>query len=220
MEINLLPWREEVIEYNKNFFTRVMLIALAASGIFLIFTYYLLFGQLSYTESYIQALAQAKVNLVDNVKTYFGFKTTQQEISSRSRALQSLQYSRFETIRLLNELVKITPKGVYLTQLIRKDNQVELSGTTNSNLLITKLMKSIDSSPELKTVSLQKVEKTEGKNLVRTQFDLTLAISMPPFAAKPGVIESNTNAVKNPITVIQQQQDARDKKIENVGKSP
>src|SRR3990167_4976198 len=179
MDINLLPWREEIVEYNKKIFSRLMLGAIISGGIFLVFLYYLFFSTINYTKSYTQALEEAKVNLVGNVTTYFNQKKAQKEVGERFLVLQQLQLSRFDTVRLLNDIVKITPKGVYYSALTRDGNQVTLSGSATSNLLISELMRQLQLSPNLGVTSLQKVEKKEGENLVVTHFDLKAALTLP-----------------------------------------
>lgn len=181
MEINLLPWREEIIEYNKKILFRLLLAAIILGGCFLIFAYHLFFAQVSYTKSYTQALEEAKVNLVGNVSAYFTQKKIQKEVSARYLVLQQLQLSRFDTVRFLNEIVKITPKGIYFSTLARNDNQIKISGAANSNLLITEFMQKIQQSLNLKTTSLEKVEKKEGANLIVTHFDLQAALTLPPL---------------------------------------
>lgn len=180
MKINLLPWREAVIDYNKKFFMRAMLIAVFASVVFLAGTKFIFFGNTAHTESYLQQLEETKTSLIEKAKDFLGYKKTNEEISNRLLTLKSLQYSRFETIRLLNEIVKITPKGVYLNKLVRKNNEVSITGTAHSNLLISDFIAAIDKSHELKNISLQKVEKKDEKDLSTTEFDMTLALTMSP----------------------------------------
>src|SRR3990167_6616403 len=101
-----------------------------------------------------------------------------EEIIARVVVLRNLQVSRFETVRLLSELTKVIPAGIYLKKLSRKNNEVNVAGTANSNLLISQLIKTINHSPELEVTSLQKVEKTETNDSTITQFDLHFMLTM------------------------------------------
>jgi type IV pilus assembly protein PilN len=213
MNINLLPWREEIITYNRKIFIRMVWVALIASGIFLIAIYHLLFGQVIYTKSYMQALEEAKTSLVNNVSAYLNYKKTQKEISARYVVLQRLQFSRFETIGLLNELAKVTPKGVYLDKLIRKDSQVDIFGSANSNLLIAQMMQAIEVSKTIKVVSLQKVEKSEGDNQVITQFELKLMLIMPTSLSDTSAKNAEKNSLTNPIDVINKHKEEQNQLI-------
>jgi type IV pilus assembly protein PilN len=215
MDINLLPWREEIIEYNKKIFTRLILAALVLAGVVLILVYNLFFGRVTYETSYAQALEKAKLNLVGNVTAYFSQQKLQKEINARYLMLQRLQYSRFETVSLLNEIAKVTPKGIYLNKLIRKDDRVELSGVANSNLLIANMMQSIEKSKQLKTISLEKVEKKQGDNSSVTEFDLKLALTIPTSLSQESSKKAETLELQNPITVIQQKRDEQNKKMDD-----
>lgn len=218
MDINLLPWREEVIEHNKKAFMRILLATLILAGFFLIFIYYLFFGRVSYEISYTEALEKAKLNLVGNVTAYFNFQKMQKEVNARYFMLQRLQYSRSETVFLLNEIAKVTPKGVFLNKLIRQGNQVQLFGVANSNLLIAEMMRAIDTSKNLKTISLQKVEKKEAQHSVLTEFDLQLALILPTSLSEESSKKADALQVQNPITTLQQKKDEQNKKIDDVTK--
>lgn len=215
MKINLLPWREEVIAFNKAIFIRLMLGALILSVIALLLGYQLYFSQVSYSQSYLQALEKAKTNLGEKVNLFFNQKKMQEEINKRIIVLKRLQQSRYETVRLLNQIIQVTPKGIYLLKMERKDKQVEILGMTNSNLLITQLMKDINLSPELEIVSLQKVEKSEGKNLVVTQFDLILTLTMDGDQVKKNEAKPK-DEINNPATEILKMRENQGKKIESI----
>jgi type IV pilus assembly protein PilN len=215
MDINLLPWREEIIEYNKKIFGRLTLLAVILSGVFLIFIYHLFFGRMDYTKSYVETLEIAKTQLVNNVRGYFEYKKIEKEVSARFLTLQQLQQSRFDTVRLLNEITAVTPKGIFLKKLVRTGNQVQISGVANSNLLISQMMAGIEKSKVLQVGSLQKVEKTEGADLVVTQFDLQLTLTSynAPIIAGTEAI-SQKQKIGNPIESIQKLREEQNKLID------
>lgn len=216
MDINLLPWREEILEYNKKVFGRLMLLAVVLSGFFLIFIYHLFFARMDYSKSYIQTLETAKTQLVNNVRGYFEYKKIEKEVSARFLTLQQLQQSRFDTVRLLNEIVLLTPKGIFLKKLERNGNQVQLSGVANSNLLISQMMTGIEKSKVLQVGSLQKVEKTEGNDLVVTQFDLQLTLTS--FTPVNSGADNQKSKIGNPIESIQKNREEQNKLIDAAAK--
>lgn len=217
MDINLLPWREEIVTYNKKIFLRLMLSVIVLSALFLIFSYNLFFSQVSYTKSYTLSLEQAKTHLVGNLTAFFDQQKVQKEANARFLALQQLQLSRFDTIRLLNDVVKITPKGVYLQSLSRNGNEIKFSGEANSNLLIAELIKAINLSKNLDISSVQKVEKQEGNKLIVEHFDLFAVLTLPSLMGNTKTEEKAP--IKNPIETIQKKREEQTKKIEEQGKS-
>lgn len=166
MEINLLPWRDEILAVNKKIFFRLLMLAVIMAGLTVITMYHLFFGELAYSKSYTAALERAKVGFVDSVKTYFQYKKTGEEVRKRLVTLRNLQQARFDDVRLLNEITKIVPKGVYLNTIARNNDEVDITGYANSNLLIASFMESIDKSPDLDVVSLKNVQTTEGGGAV------------------------------------------------------
>lgn len=177
MEINLLPWRDEILAVNKRLFIRLLMMAVLLSGLAMIVMYHLFFGELTYSKSYTSALERAKVGFVDSVKTYFQYKKTGEEVKKRLEMLRNLQRARFDDVRLLNEITKIIPKGVYLNTITRNNDVVELTGFANSNLLISSFMKVIDQSADLDVMSLKNVQTAEGGGAV-TQFDLRIKLTL------------------------------------------
>ena len=218
MDINLLPWREEILSINKKIVLRLTLFSVAVAVILLILMHQTFFNQVGYTKQYIQALENAQTQLMSRVKGYLGYKTLQQKIDERSNNLNQLLNSRYDTVRLLNEISSIIPKGIYLTFLKRTNNVVELKGTASSNLLISKLMQSIEPSSNLKTVSLQKVEKTKDQGFVVTQFDLQLSFTTSAINVEK---EKNTgkeekSELNNPVTTIQKKQEEQKERVSDL----
>lgn len=177
MEINLLPWRDEILSLNKQLFFRLLLMAVLSSGVVVIVMYHIFFGELAYSKSYTSALERAKVGFVDSVKTYFQYKKKGEEVKKRLETLRHLQRSRFDAVRLLNEVTKIIPRGVYLNSITRNSDAVDLIGYASSNLLISSFMEAIDKSTDLDVVSLKNVQTTEGGGAV-TQFDLRIKLTL------------------------------------------
>ncbi|OGT25717.1 MAG: hypothetical protein A3I77_03130 [Gammaproteobacteria bacterium RIFCSPLOWO2_02_FULL_42_14] len=217
MKINLLPWRQDRLAANRKMFSVITLTTVAVACGTLYFVYSLFFTESSYLKSYAKALAQAKETTFLKVKLYMSSEGKQKELLERSQELRTLLLNRYDTVRLLNEITVLTPKGIYLTNLSRKDDSVEINGDASSNLQISQFMYSIEASKTLKVISLQKVEKTEGNELVTTQFDLKLSFS-PSAVIKTAPVLPTAEKIKinNPIKAIQQhdrEKDANTQKI-------
>ncbi len=176
MEINLLPWRKEIITYNKNQFFGFVLAAIVLAGGLLWFVYSELFSQVIYDQEYVAALQNQSAQLSSEISDLQARKKTFELAQQKVITLENLQYSRFTTIKFFNEITGIIPAGIYLNSMARTDADVEVMGIANSNFLIAQLIKSIDSSSDITTLSLKKVERTEKDFTSVTDFDLQLAI--------------------------------------------
>lgn len=176
MEINLLPWRDERLEYHKNALMQALLIALVFAALILFILSHVFFSDASNTKKYIATLSKANATLTQGITQYLNDKKTHEALNARLHTLQQLQNSRFETVKILNAITRLTPTGIYLTKMIRAQNSVTLSGDANSNFLISQFIKSLDASTVLQVTTLQKVEKKENSTLTVTHFDLKLAL--------------------------------------------
>lgn len=225
MNINLLPWRDEIIALNKKIFLRLMFFAIALSFIFLFFIRHMLYTEVNYTKSYISALQSANASLAGNVASYLDKEKMQKEIAARFLVLQNLQMSRFDDVRLLNDIVETTPKGIYLTTMSRDGDQIILSGSANSNLLVSQFMEALRVSPNMEVTSLQKVEKKEGDQLTITHFYLYVASTLPRLTNEVAAAEKKQKEelekmqFNNPVKILQEKQDDQNKKIDNQLKS-
>lgn len=161
MEINLLPWRDEILKLNKKIFFRMLFVAVLASVLCIIALYQLFFGQLNDTKSYVVALEEAKIGFIGSIQAHREYKKTHEEMLKRIVILQQLQKSRFDAVRLMNAVSQLVPKGMYLTKLTRKNDEIEINGFANSNLLISSFMKAVDRSPNVKVVSLKHTQGTD-----------------------------------------------------------
>lgn len=175
MEINLLPWRKEVLQYNKKQFFIFFLGALFFSFCFLWIAYSAFFSQTIDAQYYIAALNGAKSRLNKQLTELEKNKPQYQLAENKVKILENLQYNRFTTIKFFNAITKIIPKGIYLLKMSKKGETIEMIGIANSNFLIAELMKSINASRDMTTLSLKKVERVEKNYKSITDFDLQIA---------------------------------------------
>jgi Tfp pilus assembly protein PilN len=215
VEINLLPWREEILTFNRNIFVRIMTGAVMIAGIIIFFGYQIYFAPVSYSQGYLHALDEAKTNLTGKITAFLSEKGMQEEVNKRMNVLIGLQRDRYKTIRLLNEFAKITPKGIYLQKIERHGNQVEVMGSTNSNLFIAQFLKDIDASDEMDVTSLQKVEQDEGQNVVVTHFNLLAVLTMDQDKAESTSADKK-DEIHNPATEILKMRENQAKKTEEL----
>ncbi len=90
--------------------------------------------------------------------------TLQAEIAAlraRQQAVEDLQADRNLPVHLLNELVKQTPDGVYMTSLKQENQTVSIQGVAQSNERVSELLRNLgNNSPWLSRPEL--VEITAG----------------------------------------------------------
>lgn len=169
-EINLLPWREQKREQEKQKFIIVLsgILILVVIGVFFVnrYTINLVEGQTARNQQ-----LEKEINVLDEqIKEIKNLKKLRAGLIARMNIVQNLQATRVLTVRLFDELIKILPDGVYLTKMQREKNKITLFGYTESNSDISQLMRNIEASNLIQLPELTEIKKSEEeKNQAQSQ---------------------------------------------------
>ena len=139
--INLLPHREEKRRLRKQAFF-VGLGASVAAGAVLIVLGYMVQQQMMSSQTERNEFLKAEIlKLEDQIKDVSSLKEEIESLRARQRSVEDLQTDRNMPVYLLNELVRQTPEGMYLTN-IKQDNQtVLLSGVAQTNERVSEFLR-------------------------------------------------------------------------------
>ena len=141
--INLLPHREAARKLRREMFY-AGLGASAAAGALISVGIWLWYGaQISNQQARNQVLATEIKKLEAQIKD---IATLQEEIASlraRQQAVEDLQADRNMPVHLLNEMVRLLPDGVYLTNMKQTNDTVAMSGTAQSNERVSELLRNL-----------------------------------------------------------------------------
>jgi type IV pilus assembly protein PilN len=85
-------------------------------------------------------------------------KEQTEALLGRKQVVESLQSNRSETVRLLDQLVRQIPDGVYLKSVKQTGNRVNISGYASSNARVSTLMRNLEASPWLESPSLVEIK--------------------------------------------------------------
>jgi len=126
--INLLPHREVRRQERKRaFFSALALAGLV--GMALVVVWYAVIQQLASSQQARNRFLTAEIQTLDaQIKDIASLKSDIDGLKARQQAVEDLQTDRNVPVYLLNELVKQTPEGVYLTSIKQADNFVTVSG--------------------------------------------------------------------------------------------
>jgi type IV pilus assembly protein PilN len=120
--INLLPHREERRRRRKiAFFAGLGLSAVAGLGV--VGAWYLVVEQLVSNQQQRNAFLGGEIKKLEvQIKDIATLRAEIGALKSRQRAVEDLQIDRNVPVHILNELVRQTPEGIYLTS-VRQENQ-------------------------------------------------------------------------------------------------
>ena len=180
IRINLLPHREEKRKAKRQQFYGLfgLISILAGLIVFLVFT--IIGGYISAQEGKNEFLKKEIAVLDKQIDQIKRLREQTQALLARKQIIESLQRDRAEPVRLLSELTKQMPEGVYLKSLKQSDAAISLSGYAQSSARVSTLMRNIEASPwlekpvliEIKAVTLDKRrinEFTLNASLKRSQ---------------------------------------------------
>lgn len=185
--INLLPWRERKREQEKKQFMSLLLASiLSAIGLVLAINYYasrLVDGQTNRNQRLQTEITQLDGQIIEIKK----LKEIRNNLISRMKIVHGLQARRTLTVHLFDELIKVLPDDVYLTELKRTEDTITVEGYSDANTSISFLMRNIEKNPWIQNPVLTEIKKTEDKITDKTNDEdnneFSLSFSLKPDTA-------------------------------------
>jgi type IV pilus assembly protein PilN len=113
---------------------------------------------------------------IDEIK-----KLKEQTVSllARKRVVESLQANRTEAVRLLDQLVRQLPDGLYLKQVKQTGDVVNVQGYATSNARVSTLMRNFEASPWLEDPKLVEIKAVKVKEANLNEFSLNVRLTRP-----------------------------------------
>ena len=185
-QINLLPWREERRqELKKEFVVTAFLVLIFGAGLVLFADRYVN-SQIEYQEARNAHLNKNIKELDKKVRELQNLKKRRNQLIDRMRVIQELQGNRPIIVRVLDQLVRTVPDGVFYTRLSTKGKRIAIAGTAESNNRVSSLMRRLDGSDWLADPNLDKVTAAPRFGDQANNFNLTLRVQAPAAEEKAG----------------------------------
>lgn len=174
--INLLPWREEALKAKqKEFF-----IVLVAAGIFafaLVFSVNLYFqarvdGQLARN-----AFLKNEIQLLDiQIAEIRTLNEKKAELQKRIDVVEQLQRSRNVGTQVLDEIATIIPSGIYITQIDKKSNTIQITGKSESNNHLANMIRAIELSDLFTDATPESITSDDASSKLLSSFKMRVKI--------------------------------------------
>ncbi len=157
VNINLLPWREELRQYKKKqFFMAVG--GAAVAGLIVVLLMHLVMASRISVQQQRNSYIQTEITKVSTeISRNKGIEDRKKQLLGKIQALQGLYNSRFRLVSVLDEIVTLIPKRVHITDMERKGNTIILTGNAASNAQVTQFMKNINNSKSLTQPVLKQI---------------------------------------------------------------
>ena len=194
--INLLPHREEKRNRRKRAFFAGLGLS-AVGGLLAAGLWYGVLDQMKSAQEERNAYLGSEIKKLEaQIKDIANLRAEIDALKARQKAVEDLQTDRNIPVHLLNELVKQTPEGVYLTAIKQTGRVVAVNGVAQSNERVSEFLRNtLYSSPWLEKPELVEIRAgaSQGGRGRLYDFSMRLTIKQPP--APPAAASAPTATV-------------------------
>ena len=207
--VNLLPHREERRRQRKRAFF-VGIAAAAVGGLLVVGLWYSVLQQMTSTQQSRNEFLKAEIARLDaQIRDIVNLQAEIEALKRRKEAVENLQTDRNLPVYLLDELVRQTPEGVYLTAIRQNAQIIAVNGVAQTNERVSEFLRNtLYNSPWLERPELVEIKaitvagpNKEQRRLFEFSMRVTLkrpqaqgpagAASAPPGAASAAAAKSS-----------------------------
>ncbi|WP_444934676.1 PilN domain-containing protein [Microbulbifer sp. JTAC008] len=176
-KINLLPWRQEYrAQKQKEFQQLALLVFIAAAAA--MFSWKKTADLQVIEQGERNQILQARISELNvQVREIKDLKKRRQELIDRMRVIQELQGNRPLAVRYFDEIVQATPEGLWLSEMKREGDRLDLFGVAESNNRVSSFMRNLDHSDWYEAPQLTGVTATPQYGEQASEFQLTVKVS-------------------------------------------
>jgi type IV pilus assembly protein PilN len=176
--INLLPWREERrAELKRQFISALGLTALAAV-LAVLLADRVVSAQINHQQQRNNYLQSYIAELDAQVAEIRDLQRKRTQLIERMRVIQELQGNRPIIVRIMDQLVRTIPDGVFYTDLSTRSGTIAIQGVAESNNRVSSLMRRLEASDWLEEPNLDAVRAAPSYGEQATTFNLTVGVQL------------------------------------------
>ena len=190
--INLLPHREEKRQARKRAFF-VGLAAAALGGLVVVGLWYSVLQQMTSAQQSRNDFLKAEIARLDaQIRDIANLTAEINALKARQAAVENLQTDRNLPVYLMDELVRQTPEGVYLTSIRQTNQVIAITGIAQTNERVSEFLRNtLYNSPWLERPELVEIKATTmaGPNKEQRrlfEFALRVTLKRPQAQAPAG----------------------------------
>lgn len=161
--INLLPWRAAQRKERQKNFAIASLAAVLIGGLIMLLVNTYLQGRIDHQNARNQRLQQEIAVLDNQIREIRDLRLRKERLLARMAAIDELQRARPEVVFLFDQIVGITPEGVYLTEFTQNGRNLLFRGVAESSTRVSSMMRNIAASPTMGDPRLQVVQSGQAR---------------------------------------------------------
>lgn len=145
-KINLLPWRDALREKRKKEFIAYCVGAALVGVLAVALAWFFYSQKLEDQEQANQLVVSTNQNLDVQLKSLEGLQEQRNAIVERMKLIQGLQGQRPVAVRLVDELVRVTPSNMYITKFVRTGDKFTIEGKAESPNTVAEFLRNLEAS--------------------------------------------------------------------------
>jgi len=192
--INLLPHREERRKRRKIAYFAGLGVA-AAAGLAVLGVWFLVLQQMTAAQQGRNAFLTSEIQRLEvQIKDIAALRAEIESLKARQKAVEDLQIDRNVPVHVLNELVKQTPEGVYLTAVKQDGQALSVTGIAQTNERVSELLRNTANNsewlvkPELIEIKAATVLAANKEQKRLFDFSVRLNVKRPQDKAAADVV--------------------------------
>ncbi|PHV11983.1 PilN domain-containing protein [Chitinimonas sp. BJB300] len=176
IRINLLPHREQKRKARLARFAVLAGISVGIGIAIVAAAYLALAAQIAMQAERNAFLEEENAKLDKQIAEIETLKKERQLLLDRKKVVERLQANRGEAVQILDQLVRQTPEGIYLSEIKQTNNIISLTGFAQSSARVSTLMRSLNDSPIFEQPNLIdiKADATTGQRLNMFRLNVTI----------------------------------------------
>lgn len=171
--INLLPYRSARRAAAKRQFG-LMAAAAAGAGLAVVVAFHVAIAGYGLNQQSRNSIIVAENKVLNGkIEDITRLRAEIEALKSRKDVIETLQSDRSSTVQLLDQLVRLTPEGIYLKSIKQTGSKVSLVGYAQSNELVATFMLNLEASKFLNKPQLVEIKASTVGGRRLSEFNLT-----------------------------------------------
>jgi type IV pilus assembly protein PilN len=182
--INLLPHRAERRKAQLRQFLAMSGVVLAVGAVIWILVHGFFAQRIDSQRDRNKYLQDQIVILDKQIDEIKKLREQTQAMLERKKVVESLQSNRTEAVRLLDQLIRQLPEGIYLKSVKQTNDLINVVGYASSNARVSTLMRNFQASPWLEQPTLVEIKAVKSGNMTLSEFNVNVKLTRETVDAK------------------------------------
>lgn len=190
---NLLPWREEIEREAKQNYIRQSILSAILGGVIVGAGYFGMTLLVSAQEAKNERIVRANAQADEKIKEIKDLQSQIKVLNERKKVVESLQNSRNQATRIMEQMGVKLPEGVFLLGLKQTGSKIRLTGVALNQSLVALTMTQLDNSEWFAEPALIEIKAVDAKSETGTvvkanNFIIDIRYTNPDDVLLPGLV--------------------------------